>query len=163
MFPAEKQKKSCFPHFPESQDAYRGETGCLHGLMIVIHTLETITNKSSPSITIACHGGSARIKNLHTHKDNFSTAEKCFDLISRLIDTRNTHHSTLLPIRVRRHQDEVTTDLTLLEDWNVQMDGLAKRYIIDAKYQQFEPPHMLPLTNQGITTITFNDQYITTQ
>ena len=151
------------PGPPKAQDAYRGETGGLHGLLLVVLSLETLTNTRSKSITIACDGRSALLKTLHTYKDKFSSSDKCFDLISRTIDIRDSIQSTLQPTHVKGHQEEYSNTLTLLEDWNVQMDGLAKRYILDAHHQNFQAPHSLPDADIGIANIKSHNEPITSQ
>ena len=151
------------PGPPESQDAYRGETGGLHGILLTVQALEQLTKRHSPSVIVACDGRSALIKTLRTYKDSFSTTQKCFDLISRVIDTRDSLQSILKPIHVRGHQDERSTQLSLLEDWNVQMDALAKRYILDAHHQDFRPPTNLPPSTQGIRTVQIDKVNLTSQ
>ena len=145
------------------QNAYRSETGGLYGLMIVIQSLESLTQSIGKPIMIACDGKSALTKTLCTYKERFNTTHKCFDLISRLIDTRDTIKTPLHPKHVRGHQDDHAEQLTFLEEWNVQMDALANRFITAAQHQKFTPPTALPTSDYGTIQVCFQNVPITSQ
>ena len=151
------------PGTAEDQNAYRAEASGLYGILIIINTIETVTGTTGKPITIACDGYSALQKTLSTYKEKFSSGQRCFDLISRIIDIRDRIRTIIQPEHVRGHQDEKYSELTLLEDWNVQMDGMAKQILLEAYHKQFQPPEALPTSTRGITRIQYQSIPITSQ
>ena len=145
------------------QSAYQSETGGLYGLMILISTLENLTQTTGKPITIACDGKSALTKTLYTHKERFNTTNKCFDLISRLNDIRDKIKTPLNPNHVQGHQDETKENLTILEEWNVQMDAVANQLILEAQRQNFTAPTTLPSSKHGTILLQYKNQQITLQ
>lgn len=151
------------PGTTEDQNSYQAESGGLYSILIMIHSLEKITKKAGKLITIACNGYSALTKTLTTYKEKFSSGHRCFDLISRIIDIQDQIKTPILPVHVQGHQNDLRSDLNLLEDWNVQMDRYANQILMEAHQQNFIPPTTLPDSNIGIAKIRYQTTPITSQ
>ena len=151
------------PGTREDQNSYRSEASGLYGILLVVHTMEVLTKQQGSTITIACDGSSALFKTLTTYKERFSSSNRCFDVISRIIDVRDRIQTPIKPTFVRGHQDDKYSELTFLEEWNVQMDALANQIMTEAFHREFEPPKVLPSAEIGITMCQFQSTPITSR
>ena len=144
------------------QNSYRSEAAGLLGLLLVVSTLLDRTPKFKPlhPIRMACDGESALLRSLSTFRDSFSCNKKCFDLISRIMDIRDSLTIEIVPTHVSGHQDDITMDLTFLEEWNVAMDALANQIIFEANEANFRPPDRLPPNKLGFTQVQCQQQPI---
>ena len=149
------------PGLPSDQNSYRSEAAGLLGLLIVTETLlSMMTDTPTHSIRLACDGESALLRSLHSFRDTFSCNKKCFDIISRILDIKNTIQITVIPTHVKGHQDDITLELTFLEEWNVAMDSLANTIVSEALQQKVIPMRHLPQAEYGFNLVKIENNPI---
>ena len=147
------------PGPPSSQNAFRSEAGGLLGVMIMVSALTA--TMASGSIEVFCDGKSALEKALYTPRHHFSSKNKSFDILSRIIELKENLDIDVIATHVRGHQDDVLDELTLPEQLNVRMDSQAKCLITLARKQNFHPQDCLPQAPYGIGQVYMADAVVT--
>ena len=147
---------------PEGEgSAFRAELGGILSQVAVLQALEKTGYKFQADIIIGCDGESALFKSLLTDREYFSTQHKCFDLISRIIATKESIKATLTPTHVKGHQEDLRNNLTAMEKLNVRMDKLAKEILTKNTEENMEIQDALPVDNRGIIQVDLENVPIT--
>ena len=149
------------PGPPESQDAFRSEAAGLLGLLLILTALAP--RAKNGSVTVLCDGKSALTKSMLSSRYTFSSNDKSFDIISRIIHLREQLPIHIDVKHVRGHQDDITDELSFSEVLNVRMDARAKSFLFRAQRQNFVPVHHLPIASYGISQVTTNQTVVTSQ
>ena len=107
------------------QSAYRSELGGIFGLTLAFYALWQ-SHRSSSTILIACDGLGALKKSLAYPATKLTTNCLHFDMISSIMRYWELMETRQYPVHVLGHQDDHSTELTRLEQMNVEMDAFAK-------------------------------------
>ena len=141
-----------------TSNAYRGELGGILGQLLIVYTMEQYIPPTRPyDIRIACDGESALFRSLQATRDEFTSTNSSFDLISQIMVLREKIQGTLLPIHVRGHQDRESVQLTAMEALNVRMDTLAKEILQEAVDSGDDVPDALPVMSTGLPQVDYQD------
>ena len=107
------------------------------------------------SIKLACDGLSALTKSLLTEREYFNSSQKDFDLISRIIDHRDSLIGHIVPMHVKGHQDNRKGPLTRAATLNTRMDALAKELNTFTYEQNLDVPDALPPSTEGLVQVDY--------
>ena len=117
-------KGGVIPGSKNDQSAYRSELGGQLGIAAVISSITLPSDVPTNSI-MACDGLSA-LDQITASKTDFKVKGKHFDIISITCDLLTNTNLKVIPIHVYGHQDNLNRSLTFLEQFNCQMDTMAK-------------------------------------
>ena len=108
-------------------DSHRCELAGLYGSLLAMQTMCTHHEITDGHITIACDN----MRAMESLKPGFNPQPRHanFDLASTVVAVARSLPMTIHAEHVKGHQDtNASTELTLLEQLNVHMDALAKKY-----------------------------------
>ena len=147
------------------QGSYRSEAGGLLALVTIIQKLEQRYGKEIQpySMTIACDGESALYRSLTGGREKLNTSVKHSDILSRTHDRKDSLRTEIVPVHVYGHRDDLTSNLTILERLNVQMDKLAKAIALVGRRQNIECLDGLPASPDGYPTVRIRGAVISSE
>ena len=148
---------------PEQHNSsYRAELGGLYAQLLVLRAFEMSGYSThGQTVTIACDGKSALFKSLVISRPHFSTRHKCYDIISRIIEVKESLRCQISPYHVRGHQDSKRKKLNRIEKLNVRMDKLAEDILRTVVNTNADIPDALPKSQLGIIQVDYEDVPIT--
>ena len=149
------------PGNPSSQSAYRSEAAGILGIIIALQVI--IGTEEKGEVTIYCDGQGALMTAIERTRYNFGTKDKCFDIISRIIELQESLRHKIIPQHVHGHKDRLTNQFTVPEQLNIEMDSKANKFVSEAIRQEFIPPIQLPEANYGIPIISIQQEGVTSR
>ena len=138
------------PGNPSDNSAFRSEVS---GILGVMTALQTMFPKCQGEVIVSCDGEGA-VEAAFKNRESCSSTNKCFDIISRIIDLTEESMLTIIPRHVKGHQDNHSNELDVAAWLNVQMDEKAKQILHQARRLKFRPPTRLPQSQYGFPVIT---------
>ena len=148
---------------PEQHNSsYRAELGGLYAQLAVLRAFEMSGYHTHGNVvTIACDGKSALFKSLVISRPHFSSRHKCYDIISRIIEIKESLQCQIRPCHVKGHQDSKHKKLSRVERLNIRMDKLAEEILRTIVDTDSDIPDALPKSNLGIIQVDYEDVPIT--
>ena len=150
---------------PEQHNsAYRAELGGLYAQLSILRAFEMSGySPHGQTVTIACDGKSALFKSLVSTRPYFSSRNKCYDIISRIIEVKESLKCQIRPHHVKGHQDSNRKTLSRVERLNVRMDKLAEDILNTVIQSDLDIPDALPKDQLGIIQVDYEDVPITSR
>ena len=116
------------PRGNKLMDSYRGEVYGLMASLYIILMVKTKYNLEHGSVEIACDNDASLIHSI-VYDTRARITNGSYDLLWAIHDVKEKIKPIkLIPIYVKGHQDQVTSELTLYERLNVYVDKRASRF-----------------------------------
>ena len=136
------------PGGDKDHDAYRSELGGLYGIVSAVKILEDIGGIKSGEIEIGCDGMSALNRAFWVEKEEISSKQAHFDIISGIHGLTEESNIQYLTRHIKGHQDDRSeADLDRWALLNIECDLRAKHFMSDIITGYRKPPYTI---NKGI-------------
>ena len=132
------------PGSKKDHDAYRSELGGLYGIVTAVDILVEISKLKEGGIEIGCDGMSALNRAFWVDKDDISSKQAHYDMISGIQGMTNDSKIQYSTRHIKGHQDDIAeADLDKWAILNIECDLRAKEFWKEIKVGYRKPPHTM--------------------